>query len=359
MNRHALLGLLVFSALKLSAGEPTHDEIAGRPALEIADATAQLKKTFVTPVLQCEHKAGENLIWCLSFQLAWNELCNQLNGAVKLDKPHPFVDQLNEKLVTWRAIDEDSYVAVAGEGQRALDELKAQLEKKFKGAATPKLLPNDPRSLFAYAYLFKSLRFETPFHRINAPLQFGESAVQSFGLSDGENREQLSRQIVVLDYVAPENFVIELKTLDSRSRLILARLSAGKTLKQTVDGVLKRVADAKPGTLKYDERFQAPLIDFEITRIFNELIGPRVLNAGRYNGWQITDARQLIRLKFDEKGAVLKSEARAAAKNGHRPRTHIGAVAADLRGARGRHADHHADDGGRQLLILANRKCPG
>ena len=45
-------------------------------------------------------------------------------------------------------------------------------------------------------------------------------------------------------------------------------------------------------------------------------------------------------------------------QDGNRPGTHIGTVAADLCRARGRHANHHADDGGDQLLVVADGQCP-
>ena len=42
--------------------------------------SSELKATIVTPVLDWPIEKGKNVIWCSTFQLAWNELRNGMVG---------------------------------------------------------------------------------------------------------------------------------------------------------------------------------------------------------------------------------------------------------------------------------------
>jgi hypothetical protein len=335
--------LLVTFGHAATAIAETHDEIAGKPALE-ADAK-NLKATIVTAQLKEPMTRGKNILWCNTFQLAWNELCAYFGEDVRLKDEPPMVPVLNEKLSTKGDIDEASYVAMAGiVKDNIIEKIKKALEEKFKGQASPKLLP-DPKSLgptdiVAYAYLFKNLEFAVPFEDIEGGLNFGESKVSAFGVKEysGAN-EEMGRQVLILDYADKNDFVVEIR-LESQSRdiglafgmdstaggatelpgdrLILAKVQAEKTLLETIDGVLKRVADRKPGRMGDHDCLKVPKMNFDLKRSYQEIIGKNLVNR-KGAGYLIAEALQSVRFKLDEKGAMLKSEALILAKNGHMP----------------------------------------
>jgi len=66
--------LLIVSAPTLWSIITAHDDVFDARNLLQVDAT-ELKTTCVSPHLETPIKEGANVIWCGTFQLAWNEVC--------------------------------------------------------------------------------------------------------------------------------------------------------------------------------------------------------------------------------------------------------------------------------------------
>src|SRR5262249_26480136 len=137
---------------------------------------ADLKRTIVTPDLDQSLGHDRNALWCATFQLAWNEVRTLIAKDVHFDHDPPMVAALNAKRVTWADIDRASCVALAGWVRDGIiDQIHAQLEKSFHGAAMPRLVPQSnlrPQDIVAYAYLYKILEFSKRFERSDKPLNF-------------------------------------------------------------------------------------------------------------------------------------------------------------------------------------------
>ena len=58
------------------------------------------------------------------------------------------------------------------------------------------------------------------------------------------------------------------------------------------------------------------VLDFEIEHVYSELVGRRLLNEG-FEDYELIKAVQNILFRLDQKGAVLRSEARARAALGN------------------------------------------
>ena len=75
-------------------------------------------------------------------------------------------------------LDAASYVALAGFVKDGIHQkIQGSLDRKFGGAATPRLIPakdstTRPQDILAYAYLFKNLEFAIPFEDLQQPLLF-------------------------------------------------------------------------------------------------------------------------------------------------------------------------------------------
>ena len=119
MRRKLLLVRICFGVSLLAAlptascGElPSHDAIAGAPELK---ANAEdLEHTIVTPHLEHVIPADTNVLWCGTFQLAWNELCDLAGGPVEMEPTSALVEALNRQTTSKQDLDKSSYVAVAG-----------------------------------------------------------------------------------------------------------------------------------------------------------------------------------------------------------------------------------------------------
>lgn len=291
-------------------GPLTHAEIAG-PAAVKANAD-QLQGTVVTPHMECEITPGKNVLWCATFQIAWNELCDLLGGPIQWADASEMVSILNKRAVTRRDLDETSYVAMAGYITRDANDIRQkitrELDRKFKGAASPELLhllDSVPAGMWAsYAYLFKELPFERAFERMRTSLTFDGRAVENFGISQllqkDKNEAKTASQVLVYDHRSNDDFIVELKTQSKSDRLVLAKIPPGRTLGETVAAVQTRLRQSKPGSMEERADLFIPVIDFDVLRDYRELTT---------RDSPIAMALQQTRFILSERGAVLKSEA--------------------------------------------------
>jgi len=308
--------------LVCGCGRRSHDALVGKAALK-ADAK-DLKGTIVTAHLDQPIVKGKNVVWCATFQLAWNELCQAIGEDVRLNKPVPMVAALNRKSVTRDALDDASYVAEAGMiGDGLVERIEKGLARKFRGAARPTLhdqlraLP--PDGWGAYAYLFKQLLFQTAFTQMDYPMVFddehnGDHNVAAFGIGcyspEAAASGAMGRQVAILDYRDYDDFVIELQTRSKDDRLILAMVRPAKTLGATAEGVWRRVERTKPQRMVLSDRLEIPVLDFDLARAYSEIVDLHVVsNNKRVDGQRVVFANQTIRFRLDERGAVVKSEA--------------------------------------------------
>lgn len=113
-------------------------------------------------------------------------------------------------------------------------------------------------------------------------------------------------QVLVHEYKDAENFVVELKTKGGGDRLILAKLSPGKSLWQTSDTVLKKLRANAPES-GWNDRVIVPYVTLNLEEEFSALIGCRVNSMPLQ---EVTEAVQSIEFALDEKGVKLHSEAK-------------------------------------------------
>lgn len=314
--------LIVGIAVAVVSFRPTHNQIAGPPLLK-ADAR-ELKSTVVTRHLEEQIVPGRNVLWCSTFQLAWNEGCRGAGGDIRLDVEPPMVPILNKKTARQTDLAPDSYVAMFGRFDAGIvGKIRQELEHKFQGQASPDLLNTIEREVttngmqgacLAYAYLFRNLTFEYRFERLKKPLAFGSTKVASFGLtSDTPDWPRLAEQVSVLDYRSDDDFILALRPNEKGERILLAKIVPAETIEKTISSILKRVtgssAKDEPSGLSRNEPLMLPILDFEVLREYVELEGKHITTPGPLQGMPIFRALQSIRFRLDARGAVLESEA--------------------------------------------------
>ncbi len=299
----------------------THSQIAGKPALKTT--ADKLKATVVTPHLQRKMAPGKNVLWCSTFQIAWNELYDLSGGPIKLKPASAMADILNKRTASKADLDEASYVAGVGvNGKQLVGKIRQELARKFHGQESPELLNSIPPDLvLAYAYLFKQLPFKVAFTRFRNGMDFQGRRVEGFGIAQYDQQDAteaaMARQVVVLDYrqgssrnhTTPE-FIVELRTQSRQDRLILAQVSPGKTIGETIREVKARMVATKPTTMPEMADLRVPVLNFDILSSYGELTGRNIVSKNKaLNGTNIAGALQSCRFRLDETGAIVKSEA--------------------------------------------------
>ena len=309
--------VLVWLSLTL-AGMKRQNKNGERPDLKVR--VEDLKHTVVTTHLEQEIPTETNVLWCITFQLAWNELNDLTGGTVQMESAPPIVSILNKQATSKNDLDEDSYVAAAGLASEGIyDKIYMELALKFGGKTNPELFDSSPHmEVVTYAFLFKELPFLYAFTRFHENLRFGEYYVDSFGikqlLNSQEDEVKMARQVAILDFIDNEDFIIELKTRAKEDRLILAKVKPQKSLGDTVTMVEGRITKANPEEMRYDEDLFIPVLNFDIVKEYGELYGHPIRSSNeKVNGQKIMVAKQAVRFRLDETGAVLESETLLAA----------------------------------------------
>ncbi len=274
------------------------------PGTHLVAKSTELKRTVITPHLDCPVEAGKNVLYCATFQLAWNEFKALAGKDVFWRKPCAMADRLDAGVVGKGDLSPGSFVAMAGTlGGGIIDRINAELEKTFGQGKDPVLegLSGPPDTRVAYAFLARDLPFRHPFDRL-APMGFGagKESVAFFGFHyGGPGKSDMASQVLVYRGVgqADKGCVAVLESGQEGEEILLARVQPGKTLQETVQAALALRNASKGEKVNPGCTFKCPVLDFDLHHEYRELMGDRGLDA----------ALQTVRFKLDEKGALLRS----------------------------------------------------
>jgi hypothetical protein len=303
-----------------------------------------LSRTSITAHLEAEIVAGRNVVYCASFQIAWDELLDKIIGEpLELQGDPLTARMLNKRLVGKADIAKDCYLAMAGlERDGIVGRVHQALRETFNRSPGLDLTLNSPDDILAYAFLEKSIPFDTEFEAFCDPLPFCDGVlVEAFGV---EEPSTAAEQVVILDYRHADDYVIKLQgspevdamlefeMLADRPRIaddiILAKVRPQPTLLETVQSVLARSSEEgrekalreatqagrdilmrlSPKLDQGSEVLQIPKIDLEVLHRHSELVNKQLLNLG-FEDYFIAEALQAVKFRLDEKGADLSSEA--------------------------------------------------
>lgn len=292
------------------------------PVWNTQDVSA-LAATDVIAAARTQLDPRRNQIWCATFQLAWDELCDQLRGSARTTPSRSIVDLLNADRFNRQSLAPDTYlVSASGSGLAETRSLVDRVQQNF-----PQLIPqvesfieDGNPDLRLYACLVKSLPFVTQMDRFPSALRFhdGSAATEviSFGrmaeAKEGLGEVVLRDQVVIGDYVSDDDFVIVLNSSSQQTdEIILARTAPGESLRSMWSEVDKRLQSPHPHRVHADlhnaERLEIPILGLGLSKRFEELEGLSVDNAPAAN--HIAVARESILFRLDERGAEIIAEA--------------------------------------------------
>jgi len=341
------------------------------------DNASQLNATRITPVLDTKINTGENLIYCSTFQMAWNSLCQDIlkGETAEIENAPDYVKTLNNLINELANVSDDSYVAMGGLSQdNIVERFNKALLEKFKDVDTKELPIIKDKfghdQILIFAYLNKLMPFEHEFQKTK-PILFQsnkESWVKSFGLdyynSRNESHENILKQLDIVYYFDYGEFsksvkdnnidtitlfknglnpktglIIKLKT-KSEDDLVISTLSPLNTFLDTFFDIDNRINnpstyrylnDSIPleiknnitnnffniKTLKPDESIRIPNIKIKIDHFYSELEKKSFLNKQLLkNNYYIEKAFQDVKFLLNEKGVILSSSVRILMKMG-------------------------------------------
>lgn len=297
-----------------------YDLDAEPPLIELSESNPS--GTIFTPVLDAKIDKSKNLIYCSTFQLAWNHLAHDvIKDTVEIKDAPDYISKLNSMINLPPCVSEDAYIAIAGlVKDNVINKTKKLLSEKF-GENLFDLIGHqnfDSNDIFAFSYLFKNLPFEKIFEKINGHImEFDgkKSVVKAFGIEKDKQLEKLVN-VVCFNYKNNDQFIITLKTKSNTDEVVISTIPPEETLEKTYIKTRnyfqyfeKNVDSADHFTRKIGGRglfLAIPKIDFNIRYNFDKMNNKQILNKNFKNYFN-TASMQGIRFKMNEKGVILKS----------------------------------------------------
>jgi hypothetical protein len=295
--------------------------------------SSDLKELTIVPTLDTPSPAGKSILWCSSFQLAWNELQGIIKEPVRIENAEAVCDRLNRAEQSLADISPDSVYAVAGFNRDGIvEKIKSDMQRRFPGVPVPEL-PSTADGITAFAHLDAAVTFEHPFEISPLPLKFidsrgQETKVAAFGtslVSSDSRTEEMLKQVQVLfavDYngTSPSEFALDLSKQTQPNQIILAVLKPAGTLSEMLTGMDRKIAlfrksakpaeDFDPEALNHGESVTVPSMRWHISHFFKELEGAekRLLNNCCRETY-LGSAYQDIKFQLDSGGAKVSSSA--------------------------------------------------
>ncbi|GLC29914.1 hypothetical protein [Clostridium omnivorum] len=279
--------------------------------------SSSFENLTITPHMEEQIKGDKNILYCSTFQLAWNELKdNIIKGDIRLSGSEPgMVKYLNKELSTKKDLSDKDYVAMAGFGKdEIVKKINDELKSKFKDQAPTVAEQLKQDDIFAYAFLYKNLKFQNKFEKLKQTISFsgstGVKGVKGFGIikyKDSTSARKVAEQVTILDYKNDNDFIIKLKSNSPKDEIILAKLKPEQTLLETIKAVEERSKTSSQSNIAENDTLQIPCFDFNIDHNYTELLDKPLMNSG-FEDYEIVKAKQNVLFKLNETGATLKSE---------------------------------------------------
>jgi hypothetical protein len=309
-----------------SAYEPPPRAFAGR--------SIDLKETVFVPTLDTPAPEGKSILWCSSFQVAWNHLKADAGGDILLRNGEDVAERLNRAEESEADLAPEEFYAAGGlVRERIVQKIRVEMGRRFPGVHSVDVdVPLE--GAVAYAYLRTAIPFKLPFFENEEPFAFTDPAgnstqVMSFGIRDRDAfaSHALRRQVAVL--YCPERvqgregkveeFILDPCQDSSPHQVLLACIAPKPTLAEMLADVESKLAEQKPRGSKAfgpGDTLLVPDIRFRIEHAYTELQGQdkHLLNS-HLMGLPLDRAEQMVDFKLDRAGAPPAAEVKTTAKS--------------------------------------------
>ncbi len=238
--------------------------------------STEFKNTVIIPALELPILPHQNIIWCSSFQLAWNKV-----APIHVDNLEDITGFLNQSKVSEQDLESSSYY----------------INATF----------SSPDRLILDAFLKADLRFEHPFQDLRSGMEFIDSGgnrnkVKGFGIPHDQSHTMgmAPLQVAVLyrdDH--RDEFILDLSSRTRPYQLIVAKIALLESLADTISELNNLISkDSSRGMLMPGNSLSVPNMEFHIQHNFRELESGLIVKAS-----------QRVKFKLDRLGAELESHA--------------------------------------------------
>lgn len=287
---------------------------------QVATAKTNESNTVVAGYLEKPLEAGKNTVYSSAFQLAYNELANEIiQEKIRIRGCLELCYFMNKHLDEKPNIKDSDYVAIAGYNRDDIvKKIQEELNKKFKDD-TPIVDINlkRPDDILAYSYIRKIVEFKSKFEEIEEGVAFNNEKVKAFGLNSFKDNLKdalnLKEQVKLYNYKDENDFIVKLKDKNREEEIILAKVKPGITLYETAKKVIEDLENNEPEDIEDGDILKIPMINFSIEHNFKEMEEKMILNKN-FEEYYIDKAIETIDFSLDESGAKLEAEGKIVSK---------------------------------------------
>lgn len=257
-----------------------------------------------------------NSIWVGTFNLAWNELIEQITkGKVEFEEGNTeLVNELNKQSFKKEQLSEkDYYIKVGKTTPELKEEILSDIKDKFDIDNSSLLenidfQPSSHEDFTIYTMIYKNFEFLNPFDRVENS-KFGDSReqVKYFGINNASS-EFLNSNVEILFYNSENDFAVKLKTKRAdKEEIILYRTDENKSFNDYYEDVKTKNNnyEGRNEFAKNDE-LRVPYIRVDTIINYDELCGKWIKGM---NGLFLRAAIQNVKFELNEKGGNMTSEA--------------------------------------------------
>jgi len=280
----------------------------------------QLKATVILPTLDTPLPEGKSAIWCSSFQLAWNQLKNDIaKGPIQIQNAAAVAERLNRAKESSADLAPGSYYAAAGSVRDGIcGRILREMAERFPDGPHPDL-PSPPDGVVSYAYLKAGVRYKYPYFDNKKRFLFTsssgkEAAVLSFGIrTEDTNKDDIletfrGQPLILFVSKDRTEFAVDVCKHSEPNQLVLARLPRRSTLVEMASEVQSRGTGRS--SLGFEDTLLIPTMHWRVEHRFTELEGQdKLLLNPSLRGLYSAIAWQTLDFKMDRKGAEVASEA--------------------------------------------------
>lgn len=281
-----------------------------------------MQEISIVPTMK--DRINDDAIWCITFELAWNELQSKiLENKFECNEKNEIINNLMLSTKGKDCLSEDDYYKAVGRATNKLKEkIKTDLYKKFNENSDiiDELKFYDDENtdnLLIYTMLKKLFSFEYEFEELGKST-FGKNSevVDFFGISENnEEIEKYRQQVEVLFYNSKLDYAIIIHT-DKKENLIFYRTDENKIFEETFDEIIDKTKRNINYSLKKTDTIKIPNIMLKIKKEYKELENKIFVRESDRKPFIITKAMQNIDFELDKKGGKVKSEAAIEMREG-------------------------------------------
>jgi len=293
--------------------------------------SANLKQTSVVATLDCPMPEHRNVIWCSTFQMAWDRLEDDIIGEpIQVLGAEELAARLNRAKVSEADLEPESFYATVGFVRDGIiEQIQQEMAKRFPSESVPvfgEKYSTLPEPIVAYSFLSVDVGFRYPFYTKDTAFSFEDSNgmrtdVTSFSNDTPGGAPDLARvreQVDILYYKYGEQgsgdeFAVDLCKDTRPYQVVLALVPQSNTLGEAVAAVEKGISEFKQDPhyevlrkLRPIDTLIVPDILYKLEHNFKELLG-KYLGNSRWRYYFFFDARQMIDFALSRTGVTVKS----------------------------------------------------